>query len=223
MNQVIVTFIFFVGISLLLLITEMIYRKIGLKGELTRKFAHSIATLSTLTFPYFFGSHWYVLILVVLFFIILFISKKGTHLKSIHGIPRSSAGSYLLPVGIYIPYLISGEIGNDFLFYLPILILAISDTVAGLLGMYSGKNNYKITIFGITLDKTRNGTLGFLISCFIISFVALYFYQPTLDAKVFGLAAAIAIVSSFVELLSGKGTDNLSVPVSVLVMLILFL
>jgi len=223
MDQIIVTFIFLIALSLLLVITEMIYRKLRLRVELTRKFAHTTATLSTLSFPYLFGSHWYIFALVVFFCAVLYFSKRQTRLKSIHDVRRSSAGSYLLPVGIYVTYVLANSAGNDFMFILPILVLAISDPFAGLMGMYGRKSNYKITIFGKKLDKTRDGTLGFLISCFVISVVALSLYRMDLNVEIIGLAAGIAVFSSFVELVSGKGSDNVSVPVSVLIMLIIFL
>jgi dolichol kinase len=43
------------------------------------------------------------------------------------------------------------------------------------------------------------------------------------DLKTFWLALGIAVVSTLVELFSWRGTDNLLVPMSVLVMLLLFL
>jgi dolichol kinase len=43
------------------------------------------------------------------------------------------------------------------------------------------------------------------------------------DLKTFWLALAIALVSTIAEMLSWRGSDNLFIPVSVLVMLILFL
>src|SRR5690554_1966934 len=82
-NQIALTFIYLIAIILLLVFTELIYRRLGLKGEVTRKIAHFTATLSTITFPYLYSSHWYVLILALIFFVILFISKHGTTLKSI--------------------------------------------------------------------------------------------------------------------------------------------
>ena len=89
----------------------------GSKGN-NPKFAHFTATLSTITFPYLFNDHWYVLVLASIFFIVLFISRHGTQLKSIHDIDRKSAGSYLLPLSIYLTFLISIELDNKFLYIL---------------------------------------------------------------------------------------------------------
>ena len=173
-NQLALAFLYLVAISLLLIFNELIYRRLGLKGEITRKFAHFTATLSTITFPYIFTNHWYVLALAFIFFLLLFVSRHGTQLKSIHDIDRKSAGSYLLPASIYITFLISNLNNNKFMYILPIMILAVCDPMAGLLGINLKKNNHKIKIFGVQTAKTILGSGSFLVSSFLISIIALY-------------------------------------------------
>lgn len=222
-NQVALMGIFLIAILCLLVFNELIYRRLGLKGEITRKFAHFTATLSTVTFPYLFTSHWYVLIMAVFFFLILFISRNGTQLKSIHDIDRKSVGSYLLPLAIYLTFLVSDLMDNMFIYILPILILAVCDPMAGILGLNIKTYNHKIKIFGFDTKKTLLGSGSFLVSGFIISIIALFFYRMVFDLKTFWLALGIAVVSTLAEMFSWRGTDNLFIPVSVLLMLILFL
>jgi dolichol kinase len=222
-NQIGLTVIYMVAISLLLVFNEMIYRRLGLKGEITRKFAHFTATLSTVTFPYLFDSHWYVLIMAVAFFILLFVSRHRTYLKSIHDIQRISIGSYLLPVSIYLTFLVAYLLENKFLFILPMLVLAICDPVAGILGINLQQYNNKIKLFGRKLQKTWLGSLSFFISCFIISIIALYFNQEEISLRIFWIALTVAFVSSVAEMLSWKGSDNLFIPLSVLLVLVVLL
>lgn len=221
-NQIVLTFIFLIAISFLLVTTELIYRRLGLKGEVTRKIAHLTATLSTVTFPYLFDDHWYVLALSSFFFIILYISRNGTQLKSIHDITRKSVGSYLLPISIYFTFFVAIKLNDKFIFILPILILAISDPIAGILGINITEKNHQIVLFGKKLNKTTVGTGSFLVSSFIISTVALYLNREVFDLKTFWLALGVAVVSTLAELLSGRGIDNFTIPASVLLMLILF-
>jgi dolichol kinase len=222
-NQLALTFIFLVAIFLLLIFNELVYRRLGLKGEITRKFAHFTATLSTVTFPFLFTSHWYILFLAMAFFLLLLISKKGTLLNSIHDIERVSAGSYLLPVAIYITFLISNILNNKFLFILPILILAICDPMAGILGINLKNYNHQIKLFGFNTHKTWLGSGSFLASAFVISVIALYYYQKSFDLKTFWLALGIAVVSTITEMISSKGLDNLFLPLSVAFMLLIFM
>lgn len=222
-NQIALTFIYLVAIILLLVFTELVYRRLGLKGEVTRKIAHFTATLSTITFPYLFTDHWYVLALASFFFVVLYISKNGTQLKSIHDITRKSIGSYLLPIAIYFTFYISLELENRFYYILPILILAISDPAAGIMGINMKVYNHRIKILGRKLDKTILGSSAFFVSSLLICLIALYFNRMVFDLKTFWLALGIAAVSTLVEMFSWRGNDNLLVPVSVLAMLVVFL
>lgn len=222
-NQIVLTILFLFAILFLLIFNEMVYRRLGLKGEITRKFAHFTATLSTVTFPYLFNSHWYVLFLAVLFFLLLFVSRNRTYLKSIHDIDRESLGSFLLPVSIYLTFLVADLMGNRFLFILPILVLAICDPIAGILGINLQQYNNKIKLFKWELNKTWLGSLSFFVSCLLISIIALFFNQGSFTFKTFWLSLVVAAVSTIAEMLSWRGTDNLVIPMSVLLALLLFL
>ncbi len=222
-NQLVLAILFLAAFILLLTFNEMVYRRLGLKGEITRKFAHFAATLSTITFPYLFEDHWYVLGLAIFFFVLLFASRNTSILRSIHDIERISAGSYLLPVAIYLTFLVSWLMGDRFLFILPMLVLAVCDPAAGILGINLQQYNRNIRIFNRELQKTWLGSLSFLLSCFIISVIALYFRYMEFDLKIFWLALAIALTGTLAELLSWKGTDNLFIPMTVLLVLALAL
>ena len=222
-NQLALMIIFLLAILGLLIFNEIVYRRLGLKGEITRKFAHFTATLSTITFPYLFNDHWYILALASFFFIILFVSRNGTQLKSIHDINRKSIGSYLLPLSIYLTFLISFKLENKFLFILPILVLAICDPMAGILGLNIKTYNHTIQIFGYNTKKTILGSGSFFVSCFIICIIGLYFNRMVFDLKTFWLALGIALLSSLTELFSYRGMDNLVIPMTVLLMLLIFL
>lgn len=222
-SQIVLTLIFLIAYILLLVFNEMIYKRLGMKGEITRKFAHFTATLSTITFPYLFDDHWYVLALSVITFILLFVSHAYKYLKSIHDIKRISVGSYMLPVAVYITFLISFKLEERLLFILPMLVLAICDPIAGILGINLQQYNHRIKIFRWKLQKTWLGSLSFLISCFTISIIALFFYYEVFDLKTFWLALIISITGTLAEMLSWRGTDNLVIPLSVTGVLILWL
>lgn len=87
-NIVVLSFVYLVGIGLLLIFNELVYRRLNPTGEITRKFAHFVSVLATVPFPYIFPSHWYILVLALLFATILFITRNGKQLKSIHDVKR---------------------------------------------------------------------------------------------------------------------------------------
>jgi len=222
-NIIVLASVYLVGISLLLIFNELNYRRLKVKGEFTRKFAHFTSTLAVVPFPYIFPSHWYVLVLASIFFAVLFITHQIKQLKSIHDIERKSMGSYLLPLSIYVTFLISDLSDNKFVYILPMLILAICDPMAAILGENFSNGNGKIKILGHKLNKTWLGSGGFLVTSFIISIIALYFNREVFDIKSFWLALVVASVSTLAELISWRGSDNLTIPLSVVLILVLFL
>jgi dolichol kinase len=222
-NLLVLSLTYLIAISLLLVFNELIYRRLNPTGEITRKFAHFISVLATVPFPYIFPSHWYILVLALLFTGVLFFTRNGTKLKSIHDVERKSIGSYLLPLSIYVTFLISNFLENMFIFILPMLILAISDPMAAILGINLKTYNGRIKLFGKKLNKTWLGSGAFLISSFLISIIALYFHNGVFDVKTLGLATFIAVITMIAELISGRGADNLSIPLSAVLILILFL
>lgn len=221
-TQIVLTVLFLVVFLLLLWFVELLYKRFKSPGELTRKLAHFTATLSTISFPYLFTDHWYVLALAIIFFILLFFSRKSRHLRSIHDIKRMSTGSYLLPVAIYVTFLIAHQLDNRFLFILAMMILAVSDPVAGLLGMKINGYNHEIVLFGKRMGKTWVGSFAFFISAFLLSLFAFYYHHQQFDLQSTMLSALVALVAGLAELLSPKGTDNLFIPLSVLCLLICF-
>lgn len=222
-NIVAVAFFYLIGVATFLIINELIYRRLGVQGEFTRKFAHFSVALATLPFPYIFPSHWYVLVLALVFALFLFATWHSRHLGSIHSIERKSWGSYLLPLSIYLTFLVSDLAENKFLYILPMLILAVCDPLAAILGMNIKKMNGQIKIFGKPIQKTWIGSGAFFILSFLISIIALYLHLTVLDLKTFWLAFAVATAGTLAELVSWRGVDNLTIPSGVLLVLLLFL
>jgi dolichol kinase len=222
-NIVVLSIVYLIGIVLLLTFNELNYRRLNLKGEFTRKFAHFMSTLAVVPFPYIFPSHWYILVLALLFFAVLFITQYSKQLKSIHDIERKSIGSYLLPLSIYITFLISNLLGNKFIYILPMLILAVCDPMAAILGINIKNYNGRIKLFGYKFNKTWLGSGAFLVTSFVISIIALYFHRVSFDFKTFWLALVIAVAGTLGELFSWRGSDNLSIPMSIVLVLLLWL
>jgi dolichol kinase len=210
---------FLVGIFLLLFLNDRLHKKFGIASEYTRKLAHFSATGSTLTFPLLFTSHWYPFTLAVVFFLILLLSMNTKYLKSIHEIDRYSAGSFLLPPAIYLPFLISVKAEDPFFFILPTLILAVSDPLAGLVGYVFKEGNPKIVLFSRQLNKTIYGSSAFFISAFVLSLIAMNINTHDPVGETLMAALFVAAASTVTEMLSPGGTDNITVPMIVILVL----
>jgi len=222
-NIIVLAFIYFVGVAILLAFNEINYRRNKLSGEVTRKFAHFVSILAVIPMPYMFSSHWYILVLALIFFGFLLFTQYNKQLNSIHDISRKSIGSYLLPLSIYVTFLISNLLDNKFVYILPMLILAVCDPMAAILGMNVKKFNGRIKLFGHKYNKTWLGSGAFFVMSLVISIIALYYHCGLFDFKTFWLAILIASIGTLGEFFSWRGSDNLSIPISIVVILVVFL
>ena len=210
--QLLYCFLFFLCFALILVVCEFLYKK-GVQVEYTRKIAHSMSALLCLSVPVYFSSHWYALLFVVGSFFILYIGKRKQFLHSIHSVERKTYGAFLLPVSIGISYYVSVFQQDNLFFILPIFILAISDPLACYFG-----TTYKSKV--LISNKTAIGTLAFFLSTLIIGTTILLY--KTTEFKSLGIALCISVIVSGIELISPNGSDNLTIPLSVILSLILF-
>lgn len=198
---------FCVGYALIILFCELLHKKMKLKSEYTRKLAHVISTLSCLLFPVLFSTHWYVAALGIGCFFILYYSKQNVFFHSIDSVGRKTFGSFLLPLSICMSYYIALYYTNFTLFTLPIVVLAISDSLACVIGK-KWKSRH------LVLGKTAMGTFAFFVSTFIICFFILYPHNR--PEKIILLSFCISISATIAELLTPNGMDNITIPVSII-------
>ena len=207
LNAILLSFVFI----LLFGIAELLYHKAKVKAEYTRKLVHITGGLITLLFPLLLNNHWYVLILSILFFGILFFSIQYGILPSINAVKRATRGSLLFPVAVYICYLTFERSGNDIkFFYLPILILSFSDSLAALAGKAWPIGKYHLGKH----TKTLMGSSMFLLSAFIISVLLLNISQTNVygQPQTLYTATLIATTTTGVEAVCNKGYDNITIP-----------
>lgn len=205
---------FIIAFTSLLCALEVLYRKFRFPAEISRKIAHTLCTLSSLAFLQSFDSALYVILMGAFFTILLLIARKHKLLQSIESVGRQSAGSILLPIAIGLSFIFSKILNHTAYFILPMLILGISDPLAGIAGLIAGKKGGGIKIFSFDTHKTWIGSILFLISTLIICYVYFNFIHPV-DGIVWKVIC-LAVSTTVVELLSGRGTDNLSVPMWVI-------
>lgn len=219
MNQDFLYIIYF-SIAFLALfgLTDVIHLKLNVKADITRKIIHLVSGLITLLFPTTFSSHWYVMIICVLFFILLIASKKLSLFPSINKVQRKTWGSFLFPVVIYYCFLFYEWQNEPLYFYIPMAVMAVSDTLAEIVGMNFPWIRYKIG--GST--KTIAGSLTFFISAFIIAATTLFLMDFS-GSSLTLVATVLALSTAITEGLSTKGFDNLTVPVVSTWILFLFL
>jgi phytol kinase len=219
MNQQTMYAIIFLGIFLLLVgISHLLYRWLNVSSENSRKFLHVSGGFLALCSPLFFTSHWWILILCTLAFLLLFITYIRHWLPAVHQTNRKSIGSVVYPIPVYICFLAATYKSNNLLFYLPVSLLTVSDTMAELGGKRWGAHSKKL----MKKQKTIAGSISFAVSALILSIVWAGVVDIPLQ-QVALLSLSITLIATTAEMISTRGWDNITVPLSTLLGLLLLL
>lgn len=201
--------------GLVLLTGEIMYRSLRTGPALSRNFSHLAAGLISLPYPWLFTSHWWVLMLAVQSSLVLLATRSRGLLPSHHKVAEKSLGSYLFFASIYICFMASYISGRKELFVIPFLVLSFSDVLAAVVGRSRGRFPLQQMKWPGSSKKTVAGSSAFFISALAILFTSLYFLGST-PARSFLMALAISIPATASEALSPYGTDNFSIPLTIL-------
>ncbi len=217
------TILYTFAFSIILATGELLHHILKVKAEYTRKFSHSTATLVSLTFPLVYKSYEYVLVMGVIFFLVLLVAKHKDLLKSINDVSRKTHGSVLLPVAISGAFVTAYLLNDNKLFIIPMLILGISDSLAGIAGTLFRKKIRQIIIYGWNLKKTYLGSGVFFLTALAICLLTLHYFTGVLSTRTIVAAFAVALGAALVETFSSRGLDNFTVPLTALIILLFFL
>ncbi len=204
------------ALFLLFFVIAEIWYKYGAKTEITRKFVHFSGAFVAVFFPFIFKSHWAVLILAILFGCIMFLTKFFGLLQSVHAVERKSDGAIYHPIAIYICFLYSQTVNVPWFYVISILILAVSDAIAALVGKTYGANEYVVELGS---KKTFEGSFTFFLTSFLITHLILLLATPIGRWESVLVALLISIIMTIFESVSLKGADNLFIPLGTMFIL----
>jgi phytol kinase len=184
----------------------------GAAVERTRKLTHASVAALALGLPPTGISHWFVLVLCGGFgALLLFTARRGVF-GALHSIERRSHGIFYFAAAVYLCYVLQ-EIRQSYLeYYLPLAIMALSDSLAALCGRRWPFGRY--TVSGH--QKTLTGSTAFFLSALAISISMLSLWSGASAGtqSVLICGAVIAMVCTLVEAFSLNGLDNIAVPLA---------
>jgi phytol kinase len=215
-----------------------LYRRLGAPHpELLRKLLHVGMGLTTLAFPFLFDEAWPVLVLGALSVLLLLLTRFISGLKAnvgqvVGGVSRFSLGEIYFPIAVAILWLLylygepagasedsSPSHPRHLLLYLvPLLLLAISDALAALVGVSYGGHKYA-TSEG---TKSHEGSIAFFLSAFLCVHIPLLLIGDRGRPETLLIALLLALVATMFEAIAWAGLDNLVLPLVSHLLLLLY-
>jgi phytol kinase len=210
LNSILATLV----IVFILILSEYLWRKKYIKAETARKLVHIVGGCFVATLPFWIDYNW--IIILSSGVIALSILNHYRHfLKAGISIKRLSYGDLFFGFSVLLCALLHP---TPWLFAVAILHVALADGLAAVTGLRFSKRFYKI----LGHKKSVIGTGTFIITSFLILFIALSLEKTSGVHGYFTALIVIPLVSAALENFSGFGTDNVSVPLAVLGLMAIF-
>lgn len=218
MNNFIGILVSYVYIALVI-IGAKIFKKKG--KEASRKFIHIMLGNWWFIAMYYFTNVWFAAFVPATFVIINYISYKKDLIKVMERDIQDGLGTVYYAISLLILVIVSfGVYKEPSLGLIPNLVMAYGDGLAGLLGRMIKSKRYK-------LSDTKKSVAGsitmFVISTLLIGGYLLYWHKEIFWSTPHWplVAVLIGFAITAIEAISEKGTDNITVPLGTLCMLLL--
>lgn len=197
----------------LMIIVGKLFEKIG--KEASRKFIHIMLGNWWLIAMYFFNNVWFAAFVPLTFVIINYISYKKDIIKVMEREEdkKDGLGTVYYACSLLILVIITfGVLNKPILGLVPIFVMAFGDGLAAIFGKLIKSKKYKV----YDTEKSIAGSLTmFIVSFIIISIYLIYINNPFWYLK----GIIISLIITVLEAISIKGTDNITVPIATLIML----
>jgi len=179
--------------------------------ELKRKALHISVGLTALSFPLFLNEPWMIIAALGLVVGWLMAVRRIPSLRqhfgsALHDVKRESLGELYFAISIGALLLLTRD--EPILFVIPILILALADAFAAIVGKVFPIG----PLTGMARGKTAAGCSAFLIVAFTVSYWSLTTFADLQTAYTLMVAASLATTTCVAEAISRRGIDNLVVP-----------
>ncbi|QQL44247.1 diacylglycerol/polyprenol kinase family protein [Sulfuriroseicoccus oceanibius] len=193
------------GVSSLLLKLHMV------SAEMARKIVHIGMGLVCLGFPLLEVSTTAVVLLTFIASAVLLLIRltkaSNPFASALFSVDRSSSGELLFPIAVAWVYAASA--GNTVLYIIPVLVLTLSDAAGALVGTRYGAEKYQCS----NGTKSVEGSATFFLVTFLAIHIPLLLLSDTGRPECLLIALVISGFITAVEGMSGKGTDNILVPI----------
>ena len=202
-------------ISFLVICSELMLNLNLLTAESNRRLIHILVGFLISSSPLIFTSNQKPTVLAIIFITLNTFAIKSKIFRAIHSQERMSYGTIYFPLSYLIIILFFWDYSE--LIIISLSILTFSDPIAS----YIGSKSTDDKTFIVWVDrKSYMGALAFLISSFIITYILSHFLLEISTEHIIIQCILISFGSTIAELTSSKGSDNLSIPIFSILLLI---
>jgi dolichol kinase len=184
------------------------------RPEWTRKLVHFCGGLVSLGLPWLVRSHWTVLALGAALAGLLLLTRRLGLLNSVHGVDRRSEGGVYFPLAVYVVFLLAADRPEFYL--ISVLTLVVSDALAALVGTSYGKMRFRVE----RDRRSVEGSIVFFLATFLAVHLPLLLLTDVDRLLSVLVAIQIALLVTFLEVISLEGNDNLIVPIGTYLLLL---
>ena len=199
----------YVLIFIVIGVSTFLQKKNILGEEGARKFIHiGVSNWWILAMFFFTGDQalWFAMIAPVTFIILNYYSYRHNLLKAMERGGKGNLGTVYFPISLLILVIFTfGIVKNPIIGAVSILIMGYGDGFAAVIGKTYGKHK-------IAFGKSIEGSVTMFIASFIVAFLVALVIKSINSALI--LAMGVAALATVVELVTPKGLDNLTVPLS---------
>jgi len=198
-----------VPVGVILILSEILWYKKIIKNEVSRKFIHVLAGVWIAFWPYYlpFGG---IFILSWMALALLVYSRFAKLLHAMYSIQRKTYGGIFYALAI----ILVAYFGRQaWIFTISILLVALADSVAALVGTRYGKtNSYKV--FSLSyLKKSLYGTTAFILMTYVVIIIGvLAGGSDIIFANKMVVFLLLPVGATLLENTMPFGLDNLIIP-----------
>jgi len=181
--------------------------------EWQRKTLHLALGLTALSFPWLFAAIWPVWVICSMGALILVALRVVPSLRrrlgcTLHDIQRESTGELLFALTIALFFALSHE--RVVAYVVPLAILTVADSAAALVGTHWGRHHFAIP----DGRKSWEGVAAFAGTALLITVGGLAWLTALPWPMLLVVAVAVAVMTTLVEAIAWHGHDNLLIPLT---------
>ena len=189
--------------------------------EASRKFIHIMLGNWWFVAMYFFTNVWYAAVAPLTFVVINYLSYKKDLIKVMERDEKDSLGTVYFAIALLILVIVSfGIFKNPSLGLVPFLVMAYGDGLAAVIGKSVKSKKYKLG----DSKKSFAGSLTMFVITTLLIGTQLWFTHSAIFWQTAHwplIACLIGFAITALEAVSGKGWDNITVPLATLGLLLL--